>query len=421
MRRIDAPLYNAVIAVADKDAVRFHMPGHGGVGEDASFFASAKYDLTELDGLDNLLSPVGAIAEAEALAAEAYGASDALILTQGATCGVHIALLCVRGAGRIICIGDMHKSFWHAATLYNAEVYRCDIDGLRKGLDGGAGSVFITSPDYLGNAADLKYINAVCKEYGVPLIVDAAHGAHYAFSELLPVNPVLNCDIAVFSQHKTMCAYGGGAIICVSEAFSQIARVNRSFIHSTSPSYLISASVDYCRALWVARGEEFYQDISREVKAFSKMLPEPYTHIGSDDMSRVVIGCGGDAHSVMSALSNRGIYCEAAIGDKLVCIVTPYNRFKLKDLAKALADIKAAPLHERERLQLASGGVSGRVRVARVDDCVGKRACMPIGFYPPGTPEIFAGDILDERAVKFIKDNKDRLFGLASGGVVVVE
>ena len=72
-------------------------------------------------------------------------------------------------------------------------------------------------------------------------------------------------------------------------------------------------------------------------------------------------------------------------------------------------------------MQLASGGVSGRVRVARIDDCVGKRACMPIGFYPPGTPEIFAGDILDERAVKFIKDNKDRLFGLASGGVVVVE
>ena len=62
----------------------------------------------------------------------------------------------------------------------------------------------------------------------------------------------------------------------------------------------------------------------------------------------------------MSALSDRGIYCEAAIGDKLVCIGTPYNRFKLKDLAKALADIKAAPLHERERLQLASGGVSGR-------------------------------------------------------------
>ncbi|MDE6550830.1 MAG: aminotransferase class V-fold PLP-dependent enzyme [Clostridia bacterium] len=398
------------------------MPGHGGVGEDASFFASAAYDLTELEGLDNLLSPNSVIAEAEALAAAAYGSADALMLTQGATCGIHIAVLCVGKLGKAVCIGDMHKSFWHAAMLYDLETVRCDTDGLRARLEvGDIGSVFITSPDYFGNVADLRYIKKLCKDCGVALVVDAAHGAHFAFSEILPDNPAAYADIAVFSQHKTMCTYGGGALMCVSDAFSAMARVNRQLVHSTSPSYLIAASIDFSRALWSERGEEFYLDIAKDVKIFSASLPAPYRHVPSDDISRVIIDCGGDAYSVMRALEHKGIYCEAAIGEKLICIVTPYNRSVLKELALALGDIPPQPLCKRERLDLVNEGVSGRVRIVSVDECVGKRACMPIGLYPPGTPEIFAGDVLDERAVKFIKDNIDRVFGLASGGVVVVE
>lgn len=418
----NAPLYEAVAAAAENDVVRFHMPGHSGVGSGTSFFASSKFDFTEISGLDNLLSPCGVIAKAERLAAEAYGSDDALIFSQGATACMHTAVLCIRDRGKAVCLGDMHKSFWHAAMLYNLDVINCslfELDGTLAG--GGVGSVFVTSPDYFGKAADLKYIRQLCVQYGVVTLIDAAHGAHFPFSRLLPDNPCIYCDIAIFSQHKTMCTYGGGALLCVSGAFSDKARINRQLIHSTSPSYLIMSSVDYSRAVWSARGEEIYTYISDKVDEFKLAIPQGYGIYEGDDISRLVILCGGDAGSVAEKLEEKGIYCEAAVGDRLVCILTPFNCGDLLRLARALKDITPTELNETPKFNLKKGSLAGKVTTAEIDNCEGRTACMPIGLYPPGTPQIFAGDIIDRDAALFIRDNKDKLFGLASGKVVVLE
>ncbi|MDE5618718.1 MAG: aminotransferase class I/II-fold pyridoxal phosphate-dependent enzyme [Clostridia bacterium] len=418
----NAPLFDAVVSATKNDVVRFHMPGHSGVGSGTSFFASAKYDFTEISGLDNLLSPTGVIADAERLAAEAYGCDDALIYSQGATTCMHTAVLCVRDKGRAVCVGDMHKSFWHAAMLYNLEVLNCDISNLNNALAaGGVGSVFITSPNYLGKTQNLKYIRQLCNKYGVATVIDAAHGAHFPFSKLLPENPNKYCDIAIFSQHKTMCAYGGGAMLCVSGAFSDFARVNRQLIHSTSPSYLVMSSVDYSRAMWSERGEKIYSFISECVEKFKSVIPKGYSVYDNDDISRLVVSCGGDAVCVAKGLEEKGVYCEAAIGDKLVFILTPYNCSYLTYLAGALKGITPKKPKQTPIFNLNKVCCSGKVTTVKIDECEGKIACMPIGLYPPGTPLIFAGEVIDGDAAMFIKENRDKLFGLASGKVVVLE
>ena len=143
-----APLYQAVLLLNKKDKVRFHMPGHGGEG--GGLFASAKYDLTELSGLDNLLSPHGVIAEAEKLLAKAYGCGAAYMFTCGATACMHAALAYARTRGDILFTGNMHFSFFSGLTLMGLKAEYVPREGLGERLKKGAGSLFFTSPDYLG-------------------------------------------------------------------------------------------------------------------------------------------------------------------------------------------------------------------------------------------------------------------------------
>lgn len=56
-------------------------------------------------------------------------------------------------------------------------------EGVRKALEKNpeAKGVYLTSPDYYGVICDIQGIACVCKEYGVPLLVDNAHGAIWLF------------------------------------------------------------------------------------------------------------------------------------------------------------------------------------------------------------------------------------------------
>ena len=144
--------------------------------------------------------------------------------------------------------------------------------------------------------------------------------------------------------------------------------------------------------------------------------------VNTDDVSRLVIDCGGDAQNVLEKLEKKGIYCEAAIGENLVLIVTPHNVKYLDILSSALEDITPAPLAAAFAPKLKmSAKRDGRLAVKRIEQCTGAVCGVDICLYPPGTPVIRRGEILDENAVQFIKDFASRLSPLAYGGVIVLE
>ena len=417
-KNLKAPLYKAVLLLNKKDKVRFHMPGHCGCG--SGLFASAKYDLTELFGLDNLHAPSGVIAQAEELLARAYGCDRAYIFTCGATACMHAALAYARTRGDILFTGDMHYSFYSGLELMGIKAEYVPKKELEERLARGAGSLFFTSPDYLGRLNGGEEIAAACKRHNVLSVADSAHGAHFAFSRLLPRSLTHTADITVVSMHKTMDVYGGGALLCANGRHADSLAAYRSLVHTTSPSYLTMASIDFARAVWERDGEEFYQDIAEKTSALS--LPNGYTAVRTDDISRLVINCAGDAYDAAKKLARQGIYCEAAIGENLVFIVTPHNADKLRVLSKALESITPAPLKKAPELNLKkSGKTCGEALLLPVEECAGKIAGADICLYPPGVPVIYRGDILDKNAVQFIKDFECRLSPLAYGRVIVLK
>ena len=147
-QKTNAPLYEAVKRASLTD-VRFCTPGHSGRG-DNGLFASAPYDLTEVEGLDNLSCPSGAILEAEILAAKAQGCAHTLFATEGSTVCMHIALSIAKERGNVGFIGDMHKSFFGGCALLGIEPtgFENDEEILSKTLKTrNVSSVFYNSPD----------------------------------------------------------------------------------------------------------------------------------------------------------------------------------------------------------------------------------------------------------------------------------
>ena len=180
------------------------------------------------------------------------------------------------------------------------------------------------------------------------------------------------------------------------------------------------ASMDRARAVWQERGESYYRAINAAVKKM--LLPPGCERVPSDDLSRLVIKCPGDAQAALEGLNGQGIYCEAAFEDKLILILTKFNYTRLDYLCAALAQISCPPLKRSEGFCLQMADVRGKkTAFCRVEECQGRIAGADMGLYPPGVPQIRRGEIIDKKAAKFVAENQARLFGLAYGRVVVLE
>ena len=425
MEELNAPLYNAVRAASGATA-RFCMPGHSGAS-DGGVLAGAPYDFTEVEGLDNLSCPTGVILEAERLAAKAQGCAKTLFVTEGSTVCMHIALSVAKERGAVGYIGDMHRSFFGGCALLGIEPisYESAEDFVQKTSESrNVSSVFYTSPDYFGNVVKDDELIGLCKKKGILTVTDAAHGAHFAYSPLLPNAAAGRADISFCSLHKTMCAYTGAAFLNLADdALYDEAVYFRQLWHTTSPSYLVMASADRCRALYERDGEKIYADILEARKMFEAIARNEYAVEKSDDFSRLVLRLEGrDAAQACSYLVSKGIYAEAAIGDKLIFILTRDNCVFLPLLAQALSGYTPAPLPAfampacREKTS-----ASGRVGFVPVSECEGRVCMNEVGFYPPGVPFIGHGEIFTADDVAMLAKNTGCTFGLVNGKAVVLQ
>ena len=210
------------------DIYPFHMPGHK-----RAFLPFANpyaIDITEIEGFDNLHHATGILQEAQQKAADLYGAKKTYYLVNGSTCGLLAAIsAAVPRGGKILVARNCHKAVYHAMYLRQlVPVYLYPEDTaygiqgqvtpqmVRKQLEQTPDirAVVITSPTYDGVVSDVQNIADIVHAYGIPLIVDEAHGAHFGFSPEFPENATrLGADAVIMSVHKTLPAFTQTALL----------------------------------------------------------------------------------------------------------------------------------------------------------------------------------------------------------------
>ncbi|MEO0828662.1 MAG: aminotransferase class I/II-fold pyridoxal phosphate-dependent enzyme [Cyanobacteria bacterium J06642_9] len=296
------PLLSQILASAKRDHAAFYTPGHKqGQGASAMLRSlvgstALKADLPELPELDNLFAPEGVIAEAQDLAAAAFGAEQSWFLANGSTCGIEAAVLATCSPGdRILIPRNAHRSVISALVLsgampvYLQPAYDPDWD-LVGGVDPAAiamalethpeiRAVLLVSPTYQGISSDLSAIADIVHAHGIPLLIDAAHGAHFGFHPALPQSALATgADLAVQSTHKTLGALTQAAMVHIQGARIDRDRLSQALqlTQSTSPNYLLLASLDAARQQMAIAGEKLMaQTIELAIATHQKLEQIP--------------------------------------------------------------------------------------------------------------------------------------------------
>ncbi|MEM7593246.1 MAG: aminotransferase class I/II-fold pyridoxal phosphate-dependent enzyme, partial [Cyanobacteria bacterium P01_A01_bin.83] len=279
------PLLNELLKSAQRSHAAFYAPGHKrGRGasqllKDLIEKAALTADLPELPELDNLFAPEGVIKEAQQLAAQTFGAEQTWFLVNGSTCGIMAAILatCNRG-DKIILPRNIHQSaiagLIHSGALpifVNPEydpssglVYNVTPEAVKQALrdNPDAKAVMMLHPTYQGVCSDLGAIADLTHQYQIPLLVDEAHGAHFAFHPDLPPSAMsLGADLTVQSTHKTLSAMTQASMLHIQGNLVCRQKINKALglVQSTSPNYLLLASLDAARQQIATVGRELMQ------------------------------------------------------------------------------------------------------------------------------------------------------------------
>ncbi|HEY9879031.1 MAG TPA: aminotransferase class I/II-fold pyridoxal phosphate-dependent enzyme [Leptolyngbyaceae cyanobacterium] len=296
------PLLSALIQSSGRPHAPFYAPGHKrGQGTPAALKqllgeAVFRADLPELPELDNLFSPAGVIADAQALAAEAFGAEHTWFLANGSTCGIEAAVLSTcRPGDKIIVPRNAHQSVVSALILSGAVpvwvqpeydpdwdlVLGVAPDAIAQALDQhpDCRAVLLVSPTYHGLCSDLAEIAQLTHARNIPLLVDEAHGPHFAFHPDLPTSAlVAGADLVVQSTHKVLAALTQASMLHIQGGRICRQRLQRALqlTQSTSPSYLLLASLDAARQQMALEGRDRLEEtleLVGQVRSHLQTLP----------------------------------------------------------------------------------------------------------------------------------------------------
>ena len=347
-------LYDELVRYCGSDAYPFHMPGHkrrlGQLNDPFSF------DITEIDGFDNLHHAEGILLEAEKRAARLYGAEETHFLVNGSTAGILSAIgAATTAGGRLLMMRASHKAAYHAVAAGGltahylsglcggsaphirlvggfgkrtssdgAEPGRSQADGLTE-LDCGQPAdpaeveralaedpriqaVYITSPTYDGIVSDVRAIAEIAHRHGIPLIVDEAHGAHFGMHEIFPESSVkLGADLVIHSVHKTLPSLTQTALIHVQGKLVSRRRLREmlDICQTSSPSYVLMASIDQCIRMLESQGRELFDRLAENLRWFYTAVADlsSISCIVTDDPSKILLRpAGHEAGELYDAL-----------------------------------------------------------------------------------------------------------------------
>ena len=445
------------------------MPGHkmGRLIPEEFLNDIPAIDVTEIPGTDNLHDPKGAIMHAQQLAAQAFGADKTFFLVNGSTCGIHSMIMAIcRPGDKLIISRDCHKSVFIGIALTGAipayivpEVDRnfgiCNVitpeqveEAIKKNPD--AVGVLITRPTYYGLCCDIKAIADIVHFYGKILAVDEAHGAHLRFNPRLPVCAMdAGADICVQSAHKTLPALTQTAYLHVKGRRVDIGRLSYylSVLQTSSPSYILMASLDIARACMQECGSrlldntlDYAELLKKRVSGITgmEMLWKDEEDLCQQDKTRIVInvadvtGTGFEAERILRDEFN--IQIEMSDINNIVMISTVADRYedflKLGDGLEYLADCNRENVNIKtisdnsdiysgfinivqEQVIEYSKAVNSKgiyIKLEKAADRICKNLIIP---YPPGIPLVCPGERLNKNTIEYIYNVKN------AGGVIM--
>lgn len=289
-------------------------------------------------------------------------------------------------------------------------------------------AVYITSPDYLGNTADIEGISKVCEKYDIPLIVDNAHGAYHAFldeEKYGKIHPI-KCGAAICcdSAHKTLPVLTGGAYIHVSrkykERFAPYVASYMTMFGSTSPSYLIMQSLDMCNRYIDEKIRHELSECIERIEKTKKVLVENNVKIVETEPLKIVIdtaAAGMEGDKLAEEFRKHKIECEYADKYFVVLMITPQNdekdferlekwavETKYKRVAKKKIEPKKLILHRAERVMSIRKAAFSPYRKIKVSDAGGSICASQTIACPPAIPIAVCGERIDQNMISIFEE-----------------
>lgn len=419
------PIYDFLSSYGGSGIARFHMPGHKGqkrLGIEA-------FDITEIKGADVLYTPDGIIAESRENASKIFDTAATYYSTEGSTLAIKAMLATAMRERRpeatktVLAARNVHRAFVNAAALLDLDVewiypsesthlVACNISvhDVKKALlsmETLPFAVYLTSPDYLGNMQDVKRIADLLSEYGIPLLVDNAHGAYLAFLEENRHPIALGAAMCADSAHKTLPVLTGGAYLHVSKSFShyvESASDMLSLFASTSPSYLTLASLDLCNA-YIADG--YTERLKKTVSRLDELKRKHSLSLDVDPLKLVIKA------QIADRLRAWGIECEFSDDEYTVLMVTPDNTDdELSKLDRALAQLLdggvgkvsyPAPALNSRRVMSIREAVFSKHESVQTDDAIGRVLATAAISCPPAVPIAVSGELITDAHAELFK------------------
>lgn len=355
-----APLLEELLKYKNENNLILSMPGNksgkaflkdelGKVFKDSL----GDLDITEVDTLDNLHNPEGIIKEAQELLAKTYKVKKAYFLVNGSSGGNLAAIFSAFNEGdEVLVERNCHKSIYNGLILRKLKVVYIDpvidkdlgiflppreeeiVKALNKAKS--PKGIILTSPNYFGISSDIEEVIKKLKDRGLKVIIDSAHGAHFGFNESLPKSMATLGDYVVVSAHKTLPSLTQGAYLLVNDNDSNIEFYLRAFM-TTSPSYLIMASLDYARYYLDNYAREDYKNLievaenyREKINSLNKVYIVSEKELKSSytiDKSRylMIVKDGFSGHKLLDYLREKNIQAEMSFSKGVVLILSPSN------------------------------------------------------------------------------------------------
>ena len=459
---------------AARKPVSFHMPGHKGsalyrrFGYGAFLERFMDCDITEIPGADNLFQTEGVLKETQERYAKLYDAERSYLLINGTSGGILASILAsVPEGGKLVMARNCHKSVFNALTLGNIQPVYAYPEMIREhGILGevtaeeiertllehpDAAAVILPSPNYYGICSDIQAIARIVHRHGKILIVDQAHGAHLKWlskKENGGAGPVCaeeaGADLVINSIHKTLASFTQSAVLNLNSD-----RVDRyvledklQAVQSTSPSYLLMASLDISARLLEEHEAVLMKEWNENLRFFyeeAKTIPGIRLIEGMDnlDASKINIntaGLGISAAELENKLMERDIFSELTTGNILMLMTGIGNR--RSDFERLLAALKEIGQEGPCPNTRAAGGNGGRMPAKAelfpvpkekeripLEEAEGRICASSIIPYPPGIPLICPGEKMTEEDIAYIRalrEAGEKVIGVNEKGEVTV-
>lgn len=486
---METRLYETLTEYCRQDLVPMHMPGHK---RNPAFVMENPYgiDVTEVTGMDDLHHPEGMIRRLMDWVTREYHSDQSYLLVNGSTGGILSAIAaCCRHGDRIVLARNCHKSVYHAVRLLELRpvyIYPEETGGDMEylGIPGiiseraveralqtydDVSCVILTSPTYEGIVSPIREIAEVTRRYGVPFIVDEAHGAHFNWHSLFP-NTALEegADLVVESLHKTLPSLTQTGVL--HARFERVSKERLEWslqtFQSSSPSYVLMAGIDRCFAYIEKEGQTAFEAYARNLRRFGEemrslaklyLFDSPYK-----EKSKIVIATDRTELSGRQ-LAERlfheyRIETEMSCGDYCIAMTSVcdetehYQRLgaALREIDAGISERKEEGINGAAGTAGAAGAMSGspyagtdfryiwqtpqrgmysyeaaacRCEKIPLKKAAGRVAAADIVPYPPGIPLLVQGELFSEEMIRMIRAGTGLghvIYGVEDGLVNVI-